>query len=295
MSRLFPLLSACALLAGQQARHRGFVTGIATDGDKVYSCSQAGVFVGHGDALSLVVRPAFRVVAVAACPGRPARLLLGGGRPGKSGELQIVRDGDPGPAHRIAKDLVYAVAIAPQADRAACALADGRILLLDFPSLENAREVFRHTAPARSVAFCPRGELLASGGLDRLVQISPLEGASGPKILEEHTGEVECVAFSPDGRFLVSGARDAKARLHTRAGRLVRTWQDLGDEVRALCWTANETVCVGLANGAIEALDAKAGARRTRRSADGQPLFALAAGPGGRLHAGARRVLVIER
>ncbi|KZV75911.1 WD40 repeat-like protein, partial [Peniophora sp. CONT] len=62
-----------------------------------------------------------------------------------------------------------------------------------------------------SVAFSPKGNLIASGSTDHRVRIWPiLHGIAEetPLTLEGHVSEVECVAFSPDGTLLVSGARD---------------------------------------------------------------------------------------
>ena len=282
------LLLALLLLQGGTP-HKGWVTGLCVAGGRTYSCSQAGVFAGRGKDAKLVHRPKNRAIGIAV---HRQMLAIAGGRPAKSGELIVI--GAETRTMQLAKDLLYAVAVAPDGKSVACAAADGRVLVLDCPSLANAREVFRHTAPARVVAFSPDGQRLASGGLDRLVQIQRTDKKEKPAILEEHTGEVECLAFSADGRMLVSGARDGKVRLHTAAGRYVRTWKDLGAEVRGVTWR-DATIFAALSNGAVWAFDSVKGGRRLVRKPDGEPFFSIAVAGNGSLLGGGRRVVEITK
>jgi hypothetical protein len=61
-----------------------------------------------------------------------------------------------------------------------------------------------HTDRVLSVAFSPRGGLLASGSSDRTVRL--WDGRSGQTVLTlgPHAGKVEAVAFSPDGSLLAA-------------------------------------------------------------------------------------------
>lgn len=62
-----------------------------------------------------------------------------------------------------------------------------------------------HSSPVTSVAFSPRGDLMAtgdSGGVLRIWSAEDGEPLTGP--LAEHTAEVDALAFSPDGAALLS-------------------------------------------------------------------------------------------
>ena len=150
-------IAALALLAAplgqaeETSAHLGPVTGVALVGGQVYSVSQAGIFSGA----RRLAKPPFRVMSMAA--SKPL-LLVGGGQPAASGEIAALEpDG-----HRLAKlrlgdDLVYSVAVAPDGKTAAAAMADGRVLTIDFPSLAPSR--FRRTAdgsppPGSTALYC---------------------------------------------------------------------------------------------------------------------------------------------
>jgi WD40 repeat protein len=63
-----------------------------------------------------------------------------------------------------------------------------------------------HTAPVWCLAFSPRGRMLASGGLDRLVRLWDPQNARHLGKLYTHGQAVTAVAFAPDGRALVAGS-----------------------------------------------------------------------------------------
>ena len=70
----------------------------------------------------------------------------------------------------------------------------------------------RHENGVLCLALSPDGTLLASGGMDNVVNLS---AATGDLIasLDGHSGPVTSVMFSPDGTTLASGSRDGSIKL----------------------------------------------------------------------------------
>ncbi|HEX5052462.1 MAG TPA: hypothetical protein VFZ65_11860 [Planctomycetota bacterium] len=237
------LLAACAV---DSAVHVGPVTAAAAVGQRQFSCSQAGVLESTPAGLRLVADPGWRAFALAgreAQGGLPAVLLVGGGEPAKSGDVALLDvSGRVLARQHVADDLVYGLALAPDAPVAAVACADGRVLLLDLPSLALRRLRWQHAGPAVAVAFAPDGTLLASAGHDGKILLGGAGDDRAPQALLDHTAAVSCLAWSPDA-LLASGARDGKVRLHDRSGRLLRTWQRLGGAVVAVAFRGRDIAC----------------------------------------------------
>jgi hypothetical protein len=219
------LLAAPLGQAAEPPKHLGPITGIAVVGGQIYSVSQAGIFREP----KRLAKPPFRVMSMVA--GGPL-LLLGGGQPAASGDVAVYdSDGDSLAKLRLGDDLVYSVAVSPDGKTAAAAMADGRVLTFDFPSLnlDSVAEANRHQAIVRAVAFSPNGQWLASAGLDGLVLLTPRKPKAKPIVLADHSAGVESLAFAPDSSQLATGSRDSRVRLHSIEGRLLRTFQGVGE------------------------------------------------------------------
>lgn len=78
------------------------------------------------------------------------------------------------------------------------AAAPSVILARQHPVLEG------HTDGVLAVAFSPRGNLLASGGVDRTVKLWDLKTGTVQSSLGPHAGKVEALAISPDGTRLAT-------------------------------------------------------------------------------------------
>lgn len=292
------LLCAFSALAGD--RHLGPVTDIAVHGKSVYSVSQGGVFLGGGGELKLLRRPAFRVISVAANGGG---VIYVGGEPGVSGMVGVlnVRTGKTKQI-RVSDDLVYDVAV--HGKTAALACADGRILTIQVPGLENSsiRERHRHTAAARTVAFSRDGGQIASAGLDSLVVLSPLKPGVKKTQMQDHTAKIDCLVFSPDGKQIASGARDGKVRIHNLDGRLVRTYLGIASESSRIVWDNNpyvfslawggrpEKLLAGTARGQIYELSLANNQLRLGAPSYRQPIYSLTHEANGRLLIGTHKL-----
>jgi WD40 repeat protein len=66
----------------------------------------------------------------------------------------------------------------------------------------------RHHDTVLSLDFSPDGKLLASGGADKAVRVSEVNGGKVAKVFEGHTHHVLGVAWRADGRVLASAGAD---------------------------------------------------------------------------------------
>lgn len=221
------------LVAAVASPHRGLVTDIVRVDDQVYSVSPVGLVAGWADDAVVLVNPPTRFVEVAAIRiGESPVLVLVGGEPGVSGVVGLYDLASESYREQVvADDLIYSVADVG-ADGLVVGGADGRVLVSRTGAGLDLRFSVRyaHTAPVRSVASSPDGLRIASGGLDGLVMVSEWGSQDEPLVLQDHSDKVESVIFSPDSRMVYSGARDGRVRVHSVAGRLLRTYANLGGE-----------------------------------------------------------------
>jgi hypothetical protein len=271
--------------------HLGPITGIVTHGDHIYTVSQAGIF----RETKRLAKPPFRVMSMAGAPRKNAGplLLLGGGQPAASGEVTVL---DPELATlaklRLGDDLVYSVAVSPDGKTAAAALTDGRVLTFDFPGLAtgSVTEANRHQAVVRAVAFSPDGQWLASAGLDGLVLLTPRKPKAKPIVLADHSAGVESLAFAPDSSQLATGSRDSRVRLHSIEGRLLRTFQGVGEPPdatgfgqtpRVLCLDWSRAGLIGgTSSGYIFRLPSGQGDWQPLHRVKASPVYSLGQAPG---------------
>ena len=195
----------------------GPVTAIVCEGDWLASCSQSGVRIDES-----LVALEFRPVDLALTS---SGVLVGGGKPGRTGEVTVLTRAGEVMAHRqVSEDLVYKVAVSPDGHSAAAGCADGTLVILKLPSLELVRRLSPHTAPVRALQFSADGTRLTSGGLDGLV-CSLVLASEEIVVFAAHTSGVESLRLV-DG-VVYSGSVDGKVRVHTRS-RLIRSYLGLG-------------------------------------------------------------------
>lgn len=84
-----------------------------------------------------------------------------------------------------------------------------------------------HEAEVRTVAFHPRGELMATAGRDGQILLWDQQGHLLQRIYA-HERDIRSIDFSPDGKWLLSGSLDQYIKLWDHSGRMVRTFSDVG-------------------------------------------------------------------
>jgi small GTP-binding protein len=92
------------------------------------------------------------------------------------------------------------------------------------PGVKLLRTLQGHQKMIYSLAFDPRGGLLASGSADMTVNLWEAQSGKLVRTLEGHQATVRGVAFDPQGGLLASGSDDKTVKLwEARSGKLVHT------------------------------------------------------------------------
>src|SRR5690348_11122647 len=78
---------------------------------------------------------------------------------------------------------------------------------------DQAREFKGHTGLVFSVAFSPKGDVLATGSFDNTVKLWDFKSGKEKLTLKGHTAPVYSVAFSPDGTMIASASQDKTIRV----------------------------------------------------------------------------------
>jgi WD40 repeat protein len=84
--------------------------------------------------------------------------------------------------------------------------------LLQVSDLRSGKIVSLGKVAARTLAFAPRGDLLAVGGSDGSIRFWSNEGKTERERLHGHEGAVTALVFLPDGKKIVSGSSDRSVR-----------------------------------------------------------------------------------
>jgi len=253
-----------------EPKHAGPVSGLLVLDGKTVASSSAGIMVESKGANRMLDGPGFRVFDLAA---HGEWLVAVGGRPGQTGEVSCIGGLDREVAHRRAgSDVVYAVAISAEGRRVVIGLADGSVFELGLPKLDAHRTLKNHSAACRAVAC--HGDRLVTAGLDGNLILYDRDRE--PRVIAAHTAGIDCLMFTADGERVLSGARDGRVRLHSfKTGRLLRSYQGLGDRTNALCADPiGDGWLVGLRDGQIVSL-AEDGATIRRLHRFETPVHAL--------------------
>jgi WD40 repeat protein len=106
----------------------------------------------------------------------------------------------------------------------------------DATEMQRMQDEFLST----SIAFSPRGDIVATGTVERVVKLWDIRSGECLGILEGHTYPVLALAFSPDGNKLVSGSGDTTLIIWDVENRSkIRQMKGHGFYVVAVDWDPN--------------------------------------------------------
>jgi WD40 repeat protein/uncharacterized caspase-like protein len=113
--------------------------------------------------------------------------------------------------------------ISPDGRQAAAGTDSGMLLVFDTKTGKYLHSVTAHgsglygsmnfTSYIRSLAWSPDGRSIATGAMDRTVQLIDVATGSRRDQLSGHKSWVEALEYSPDGQWLASGSMDTTIRL----------------------------------------------------------------------------------
>lgn len=129
---------------------------------------------------------------------------------------------------------------------------------------QNKMTLDRHVTLAYAIAYSPEGDLLATGGIDRVVRLWDLKTGEERQAFDGHRGTVHCLAFTPDGKTLASGSLDKMVRLwDVKTGRERAVLKDHGESVAALAFAPDgKTLASASYDKTIRLWDVATGQRR---------------------------------
>lgn len=175
-------------------------------------------------------------------------------------------------------DYVNDLRFTPDGSLLAVATASGSVDILHAADGEVVRRQAAHAGGARTVAWSPDGQLLASGGHDERVRIHHVDGdllanvAAGP-------GWVTEVSWSSDGRVLAVAA-GRRVSFWARNGELVGDAGGHESTITALAWLPGTEQLLSICYGMVRFLRAGR-AEPTRELRWKGSLLALAVSPDG--------------
>jgi len=122
------------------------------------------------------------------------------------------------------REIIFALAYAPQGDLIAGVDLDGGLMIWNADGSAHAGPVYgKHWGSAFAVAFAPDGALIATAGQDQTVRLWTPDASQVGEPLTGHTAPVHAVAFSPNGDRLISGGLDGTLRIWKLPSREVQT------------------------------------------------------------------------
>lgn len=212
-----------------------------------------------------------------------SRLLVAGGVPGESGDLEIWDWQSTQCTTRAAVhgDLIYGAAWSPDAKRIATASWDNACHIIASHDLQVERTFTGHSRPVLAVCFVGTSNLVVSAGVDHTVQMWESDSGQLVRKFDNHVGTVYDVAMRPS-----AGNGDLAWMATASEDRTVRFWQPtLGRMVRftklesaPLCLAWNEDgsrVMAGCQDGTVREIDPVTLDVKVHESRTAVPIYTL--------------------
>jgi hypothetical protein len=137
-------------------------------------------------------------------------LAVGGGTPGRLGELKLVNSTTDSEARTlgVTTDCLLALNFSPDGKRIVAGGADNAIRLYDVATGREERHIEQHADWIIGLAFSPDGAHFASASRDKTARLFETKTGELEETYDGHSQPVFGIAFSHDGKRIFSAGRD---------------------------------------------------------------------------------------
>lgn len=190
------------------------------------------------------------------------QLAVGGGVPGRSGEVWIVNPAKPAERRRLmtSRDCVLALAASHDGKLLAAGGADTILRCFDLPAMKLKWQIEPHADWITAVAISPDGSRIATTSRDRTARRIDSSNGEIEGTFTGHDCAILSVAFTPDGKESISGDVEGQLRRWDRNGEAKKdsTLRPAGrTEVTVLAFLDPETPAAATGSGVVITLDLK--------------------------------------
>ena len=158
-------------------------------------------------------------------------LLIAGGVPSRSGELQVVKVADGSrvlylpQAHN---DVIYSAQFSPDAKRIASGGADKYLRTFDVATSQQLRRFEGHTNYVLGVAWQGNGQIIATAGADNTVKVWESETGDQQRTIEGFPRHVTAIRYIGETDNIITSCGDKLVRMHNASnGGLARNFGEI--------------------------------------------------------------------